>query len=112
MKKTKKKRCPNRSYSGDPQGLPVEIVIVDEPKEAQMLFVLSNRGLKMLKSGLTQEKNFIKDGKPHRITLMHRDIYDESYKPVIEMKQRHLKEKARQEAVEASANESPENEVK
>jgi len=99
----KKKRQPNRSYKGGkPAELPLEVIILDEAKEVQMLFVVTNRGLKMAKSGLVQEKLFLKDGRQHKVGLMHREVYDEKYKPTIEMKKRHILEKKRQEAEEAS----------
>ncbi len=94
----KKKRLPNRSYKGgEPSELPLEVIILDEMKEVQMLFVVTNRGLKMAKSGLVQEKLFLKDGRQHKVGLMHRDIYNRDYKSIIEMKKRHIKEKKQQE---------------
>ncbi len=106
MKREKKKRSPNRSFkSGEAAELPLEVIILDEVKEVQMLFVLTNRSIKMLKSGLVQEKLFLKDGRQHKLAIMHREIYDEKYKPIIEIKKLHIKEKHRQEceAKEAQA---------
>lgn len=108
-KMVKKKRQPNRSYkTGEASELPLEVIILDESKEIQMLFVMTNRGLKMCKSGLVQEKLFLKGGRQHKLAVMHRDIYDEKYKPIIEMKKRHIKEKQRQEAAASIPSPTPE----
>ena len=114
MKKPKKKRKPTQAFSGDVELEPLQIIILDQPQEMSMIFSFSNRALKMLKSGRELEKVFLKDNKQCRLTFMHRDIYDETYRKVVEMKQRHIAQKAKEEADAAEATEpaaSDENKV-
>ena len=116
MKKPKKKkRRPTQAFSGEVSVDPLEIIILDQPAELQMIFSFSNRAIKMIKSGRTLERVFLKDGKQCRLMFMHRDIYDETHRSMIEMKQRHLVEKAKQakekKAEDAKGLESEESKI-
>ena len=70
MKKEKKKRRPNKTFSGPVDESPMEIQILDDGDELQFIFSFNNRALKMMKSGRTLEKTFLKDSKQCRMMLV------------------------------------------
>jgi hypothetical protein len=107
MKKKKKKRESKHSFSGDAAVEPLEIVIVDG-EELLMMFSFSNRGLKMLKCGEVFKRTFLKDGKQCHMQFMHRDIYQESYKKLVDLKLKHQAEKKRQAEKDAEEPKEPE----
>jgi len=106
VKKLKKKRVPKHSFSGESGLLPFEVVVVDTETETQLMFCMSNRGIKMLKEGKIHSRKFLKDGKMNNVMVMHTDVYDQEFKSKVDARKRYLQEKKRQE-IEKAQEENP-----
>ena len=85
--------------------------MMDDPGELKMIFSLSNRGFKMIKAGRVVEKIFLKDSKQCRMMLMHKDVYEVHFKNTVDLAEKRLKEKSKQDSI-AKTDENNETEVK
>ena len=73
MRKQKKKREPKKSFTGDAPVPELDVEIKGGALGTEMVFKLSNRGLKMLKSGLVLSRTYLMNEQQCEIKIQHRD---------------------------------------